>query len=39
VLELPRVYINGGRRGLLVSMDPGVLSTVLPVTPVHVRVD
>ena len=26
VLALPRIYINGGRRGYLVGIDPGVLS-------------
>ena len=29
VLELPRIYINGGRRGYLVGMEPGVLTRVL----------
>lgn len=26
VLDLPRIYINGGRRGYLVSIDPAVLA-------------
>jgi Cys-tRNA(Pro) deacylase len=39
VLELPRLYVNGGRRGLLVSLVPGDLQAVLSGTPVHVRVD
>ncbi|MGY8526128.1 Cys-tRNA(Pro) deacylase [Paracidovorax citrulli] len=34
VLALPRIYINGGRRGFLVSLDPGVLVTLLQATPV-----
>ncbi len=29
VLTLPRIWINGGRRGFLVSLDPAVLSTLL----------
>ena len=35
VLELPRVLINGGRRGYLVGIEPGVLGTLLGATPVH----
>lgn len=34
VLALPRIYINGGRRGFLVSLDPAVLVTLLQATPV-----
>jgi Cys-tRNA(Pro) deacylase len=29
VLALPRIYINGGRRGYLLGMDPAVLAEVL----------
>ena len=29
VLDLPHIWINGGRRGFLVSLDPAVLSTLL----------
>lgn len=29
VLELPRIYINGGRRGYLVGIAPAVLTAVL----------
>ena len=29
VLELPRVYVNGGRRGLLVDVEPQVFLEVL----------
>lgn len=36
ILELPRIYINGGRRGLLVSMIPTDLARVLSPTPVDV---
>lgn len=30
ILSLPRIYINGGRRGLLVGLDPTDLSKALP---------
>jgi Cys-tRNA(Pro) deacylase len=36
VLELPRIYINGGQRGYLLGMDPAVLTTLL--SPVLVDV-
>jgi Cys-tRNA(Pro) deacylase len=36
VLDLPRIYINGGRRGYLLGMDPRVLTRVL--VPVLVEV-
>jgi Cys-tRNA(Pro) deacylase len=29
VLALPRIYINGGRRGYLIGIEPGVLGTHL----------
>jgi Cys-tRNA(Pro) deacylase len=29
VLALPRIYINGGRRGFLVGLEPGLLTTAL----------
>ena len=35
VLELERIYINGGRRGLLVSLEPGELVRVLRAVPVE----
>jgi Cys-tRNA(Pro) deacylase len=35
VLELERIYINGGRRGLLVSLVPSELVRVLAATPVE----
>jgi len=34
VLELPRIYINGGRRGFLVGIEPSVLTGPLGATPV-----
>ena len=35
VLELERIYINGGRRGFLVSLAPSVLTSVLNAQPVN----
>jgi Cys-tRNA(Pro) deacylase len=34
ILSLPQIYINGGRRGLLVRIDPRELARVLKVQPV-----
>ena len=35
VLDLPRIFINGGRRGHLVSLAPAVLTGILGAIPVH----
>jgi Cys-tRNA(Pro) deacylase len=35
VLALPRIFINGGRRGYLVGLPPAVLSTLLQAKPVR----
>lgn len=35
VLALPRICINGGRRGFLVGIDPAALVQVLGAKPVH----
>jgi prolyl-tRNA editing enzyme YbaK/EbsC (Cys-tRNA(Pro) deacylase) len=35
VLALPRICINGGRRGFLVGIDPAVLTSALGSKPVH----
>jgi Cys-tRNA(Pro) deacylase len=35
VLDLPRIYINGGRRGYLVSIAPSLLGQLLGAQPVH----
>ncbi len=35
VLELPQIYINGGRRGFLVGITPTVLIETLGAKPVH----
>jgi Cys-tRNA(Pro) deacylase len=38
ILDLERIYINGGRRGLLVSLDPKELARVLRSTVVRVGI-
>jgi len=35
ILELDEVWLNGGRRGFLVSLSPGVLQPLLRATPVR----
>ncbi|HEY4319038.1 MAG TPA: aminoacyl-tRNA deacylase [Herbaspirillum sp.] len=35
ILDLEKIYINGGRRGYLVGLAPGLLPTVLPCTAVN----
>ena len=39
VLELPCIYINGGRRGYLLGMDPAVLTRVLEPVLVDVALE
>ena len=38
ILELPKVYINGGRRGYLIAMDPHDIVNTLNAHPVHVAI-
>ena len=38
ILDLPRIYINGGSRGFLLGIDPGDLERVLRPTPVDVAI-
>jgi Cys-tRNA(Pro) deacylase len=38
ILALEQVYVNGGRRGFLVSLDPEVFVDVLQATPVDVAI-
>jgi prolyl-tRNA editing enzyme YbaK/EbsC (Cys-tRNA(Pro) deacylase) len=38
VLELARIYINGGKRGFIVGIEPKELVRVLKPTPVNVAV-
>jgi prolyl-tRNA editing enzyme YbaK/EbsC (Cys-tRNA(Pro) deacylase) len=35
ILALPKIYINGGRRGFLIGIDPKVLVEVLKARPVQ----
>ena len=39
IFELPVIYINGGKRGFLVEIEPGVLRDVLPVEEVEVAIE
>lgn len=39
VLELDRVYVNGGRRGFLVALNPKAFVDVLNATPVDVAIE
>ena len=36
ILDLPYIYINGGRKGFILGMKPDVLIQVFNPTPVHV---
>jgi Cys-tRNA(Pro) deacylase len=38
IFELPKIYINGGKRGFLVSIDPQVLRELLPVEEVEAAI-
>ena len=38
ILDLSRIYINGGKRGFLVGLDPRELARVLKPTLVHVAI-
>ena len=38
ILDLPTIYINGGRRGLLVGIAPSELARVLGATPVDAAI-
>jgi Cys-tRNA(Pro) deacylase len=39
IFDLAKIYINGGKRGFLVSLDPKVLRGLLPVEEVSVAVE
>ncbi|MDQ2646039.1 MAG: Cys-tRNA(Pro) deacylase [Myxococcota bacterium] len=39
ILELPRIYINGGARGFLVALEPGALVSVLRASAVDVAIE
>ncbi|MGA9772659.1 MAG: Cys-tRNA(Pro) deacylase [Blastocatellia bacterium] len=38
IFALPKIYINGGKRGFLVSIDPNQLRAALPVKKVSVAI-
>ena len=38
ILDLPKIYINGGKRGFLVEIDPRLVVKELRATPVEVSV-
>src|SRR5512143_855881 len=38
ILGLPKIYINGGRRGFLVGMCPGDVARILSTAPVRVAI-
>ncbi len=38
IFDLPRIYINGGKRGFLVEIDPNELKRVLAATEVEVGI-
>ena len=39
IFDLSKIYINGGKRGFLVEIDPGVLKSVLKVEEVEVGLE
>lgn len=38
ILALPRIYLNGGKRGFLIGLDPADVVRILKPTPVHVAI-
>lgn len=39
ILELPRIHLNGGKRGFLISLNPQDLRLALEITEVRVAID
>lgn len=39
IFDLSRIYINGGKRGFLVAIDPQVLKIVLPVEEIEAAIN
>lgn len=39
ILDLPRIYINGGKRGYLVGIEPARMQALLDARPVSVAID
>jgi Cys-tRNA(Pro) deacylase len=38
IFVLPRIYINGGKRGFLIEIDPSLLRTILKCVDVHAAI-
>jgi Cys-tRNA(Pro) deacylase len=38
IFDLPSIFINGGKRGFLVEIDPGILRATLPIKEVDVAI-
>ena len=38
IFDLPKIYINGGKRGFLVSLNPQVLRSLLPIKEVEAAI-
>ena len=39
ILDLPRIYVNGGSRGFLVGLDPKALAALAQATPVDAAIE
>jgi len=39
IFDLPQIYINAGRRGMLVRIDPKDMNRALRITPVQVAIE
>jgi Cys-tRNA(Pro) deacylase len=39
ILELPRIYVNGGSRGFLVGVEPRALAALVSATPVDAAIE
>jgi len=39
ILDLPRIYVNGGSRGFLVGLDPRALAALAGATPVDAAIE
>jgi prolyl-tRNA editing enzyme YbaK/EbsC (Cys-tRNA(Pro) deacylase) len=38
IFDLPTIFINGGKRGFLVEIDPQALRDILPLTEVEAAI-
>jgi prolyl-tRNA editing enzyme YbaK/EbsC (Cys-tRNA(Pro) deacylase) len=38
IMDLPKIYINAGKRGLLAEISPGDLEKILHIIPVSVAI-